>query len=90
VRGVEDDLCRCEAELQQQKAYIVTLENQRKMLQKHLSMTKALTAPIRQVSPEILGWIFSFFADLNDISRYRISIPGLTLASVCFHWCEVA
>ncbi|KAJ7576272.1 hypothetical protein C8J56DRAFT_401489 [Mycena floridula] len=87
--GVESDLRRCKDELDRQKLYIVTLENQRKMLERHVETAKALAAPIRRVPPEILSRIFSLCCLENSVSRYTISIPGLTLAQVCFHWNQI-
>ncbi|KAJ7587432.1 hypothetical protein C8J56DRAFT_941892 [Mycena floridula] len=88
--GVSADIRRCEEEIDRQRGYIVALENQRQMLERHFSICKALTAPVRSTPPEVLGQIFSFFAKENKVSRTGTSIPGLTLIRVCSHWRSVA
>ncbi|KAJ7587427.1 hypothetical protein C8J56DRAFT_941882 [Mycena floridula] len=88
--GVSADIRCCEEEIDRQRGYIVALENQRKMLERHFSICKALTAPVRSTPPEVLGQIFSFFAKENKVARTGTSIPGLTLTRVCSHWRSVA
>ncbi|KAJ7587491.1 hypothetical protein C8J56DRAFT_861135 [Mycena floridula] len=90
IPGVEDDLRRCQDEIMRQQAYLVTLETQRKMLEKHLEATKALTAPIRRIPSEILGSIFAFYDFEIFVSNQFISTWGQKLVQVCSHWRNVA
>ncbi|KAJ7575815.1 hypothetical protein C8J56DRAFT_900775 [Mycena floridula] len=82
---------RCNDELDQQKLYISALENQRKILERHIEATKALTAPIRRIPVEILSRIFGFHCvGGNLVMPAKITLPDLTIALVCFHWKNVA
>ncbi|KAJ7576289.1 hypothetical protein C8J56DRAFT_1171621 [Mycena floridula] len=82
---------RCNDELDQQKLYISALENQRKILERHIEATKALTAPIRRIPVEILSRIFGFHCvGGNLVMPAKITLPVLTIALVCFHWKNVA
>ncbi|KAJ7599860.1 hypothetical protein C8J56DRAFT_846510, partial [Mycena floridula] len=92
LRGVNDDLRRCEAELRKQKAYIISLENQKKMLEQHVSGYQSLLSPIRTIPPEILRAIVSnaCVGVESNVDDLRISIPALTLAGVCTRWRDIA
>ncbi|KAJ7587497.1 hypothetical protein C8J56DRAFT_746416, partial [Mycena floridula] len=77
-------------EIKRQKAYLVALESQRKMLKRHVERTKALAAPIRKLTPETLGDIFSLACSNNLVSRDTTSISGQTVADVYSHWHSVS
>ncbi|KAJ7587490.1 hypothetical protein C8J56DRAFT_79628 [Mycena floridula] len=86
LSGAEEDLRRCQDEIKRQSGYLITLENQRKMLEKHVDAVKALTAPIRRIPLEVLESILGFSVAENYISSNCIKIPGQRFAEVCYHW----
>ncbi|KAJ7587428.1 hypothetical protein C8J56DRAFT_1164938 [Mycena floridula] len=89
LSAVQDDLRRCQDEINRQQGYLVALENQRKMLERHVEATKALSAPIRQTPPEILSRMFYLACDTNVVGHSQIIVPALGLAAVCSHWRNV-
>ncbi|KAJ7587426.1 hypothetical protein C8J56DRAFT_941879 [Mycena floridula] len=90
LSAVQDDLRRCQEEINRQQGYLVALENQRKMLERHVEATQALSAPIRQIPPELLSRIFYLACGINVVGRDKIMVPALNLAAVCSHWRNVA
>ncbi|KAJ7585685.1 hypothetical protein C8J56DRAFT_828828 [Mycena floridula] len=88
--GAENDLQRCNAEISRQQSYLLLLQNQRAMLQRHVEGYKSLASPFRQIPPEILRQIFQFVCTENRLDHDIAHIPGLILTHVSPHWRSVS
>ncbi|KAJ7593491.1 hypothetical protein C8J56DRAFT_499111 [Mycena floridula] len=82
----KDDLQRCNDEIAKQQLYLVSLQKQRDLLERHVQGYESLISPIRKLPPEILRQIFLLVGDENRFYSNGIRIPGLILAHVCSHW----
>ncbi|KAJ7593489.1 hypothetical protein C8J56DRAFT_857214 [Mycena floridula] len=82
----KDDLQRCNDEITKQQLYLVSLQKQRNILERHVQGYESLFSPIRKLPPEILRQILLLVGDENRFDQKGISIPGLILARVCSHW----
>ena len=69
---------------------IVSLENDKRSLNRQVHLTRSLMAPIRKLPPEILRQIFIEHGVENVIRSKSSAIPGLKIASVCSYWRSVA
>lgn len=69
---------------------IVSLENEKRNLDRQIHLTRSLMAPIRKLPTEILRQIFVEHGVTNSIRVTGSVIPGLKIASICSHWRSIA
>ena len=86
VSHAEKELVDYDNTLARLRETIISLENEKKRLNRQVDLAKSLMAPIRKLPPEILRKIFIAHASTNYISPKVCNIPGLTIASTCSHW----
>ncbi|KAJ7593459.1 hypothetical protein C8J56DRAFT_498593 [Mycena floridula] len=82
----KDDLQRCNDEITKQQLYLVSLQKQRNILERHVQGYESLFSPIRKLPPEVLRQIFVVVCSRGSRLGHGVDIPALTLAGVCSHW----
>ncbi|KAJ7599878.1 hypothetical protein C8J56DRAFT_767314 [Mycena floridula] len=82
LSGAQEDLRGCDRELKRLKAQIVSLENRRKMVERHIAGYQSLLSPIRKILTEILRTVFGHLCIGNQVEASSITMPALTLAAV--------
>lgn len=90
VSNAEKDLLKYEETIARLNEMMVTLENERRNLNRQVYFAKSLMAPIRKLPPEILRQIFIAHGDTNSIDSSGCDVPGLKVASICSHWRAIA
>ncbi|KAJ7574953.1 hypothetical protein C8J56DRAFT_1032797 [Mycena floridula] len=73
-----------------QRPFDASLKKYHNIIQRQVSGYESLVAPIRKVPPEILRQIFIEVSAENRFGYKGISIPGLAISQVCFHWRPIA
>ncbi|KAJ7587440.1 hypothetical protein C8J56DRAFT_1081675 [Mycena floridula] len=84
------DLRACQSEIKKQHAYLISLQNQQTMLEKHIEGYQSLLSPIRNFPPEILLKIFAEFCHENYLSvlpleKCRYASSGIMVAHFSLH-----
>lgn len=79
---------RCNEEIQCLQAQLVSLENEKMLIERIVSGYRTLLAPIRRVPPEILERILLFVCDENHVGEFT-RFPPATLTKVCSFWNEL-
>ncbi|KAJ7573587.1 hypothetical protein C8J56DRAFT_508823 [Mycena floridula] len=86
LSGAQEDLRGCDRELKRLKAQIVSLENRRKMVERHIAGYQSLLSPIRKILTEILRTVFGHLCIGNQVEASSIisKTRGSSFASLAF------
>ncbi|KAJ8076658.1 hypothetical protein AAF712_000294 [Marasmius tenuissimus] len=84
----DEELERCEKELNRLNAAIIVVQNRRATIQREMESYRALLSPIQKIPPEILTEVFMFCAE--DIDYPDTMEDMMTISMVCGRWRELA
>ncbi|ESK83598.1 hypothetical protein Moror_12059 [Moniliophthora roreri MCA 2997] len=89
LRGTQEEMRTCEAEMMRLIEGIIELEKKRRGLQKSVDQYHSLLNPLHKIPTEILSSIFMFCCEKNELSVRSKLPPVMALSTVCGRWRDI-
>ncbi|KAJ8074453.1 hypothetical protein PM082_015354 [Marasmius tenuissimus] len=90
VQDAQNDIQKCEKEIEQHQAHIRLLRAKQAAHRRDIARYSSLSSPIRKLPSEILRRIFGFASIHNNFGNGWWYSGAFSLSGVCIRWREIA